>query len=95
MESQITQAIEGAIQARMRPHTPPINVAVQGTTVTLTGHVANQATKDAIIQLARDTDGVIDVIDNLVIGGGHPFLDWLFPWRDPNQDLEQADRGEW
>jgi osmotically-inducible protein OsmY len=92
MERQITQGIEGQIQARMQRHTPPINVAVEGTTVTLTGHVANQATKDAIIQLARNMDGVNDVIDNLVIGGGHPFLDWLLPWRDPNQDLEQVDR---
>ena len=93
-DEPITAAIERAIQARMRPNTPPIDVAAQGATVTLTGHVANQATKDAIVQLARNTDGVIDVTDNLVIGEGHPFLDWLLPGRDVNKDLEQVDTGE-
>jgi len=93
-DEPITAAIERAIQARMRPNTPPIDVAAQGATVTLTGHVANQATKDALIHLARDTDGVIDVTDNLVIGGGHPFLDWLFPWRDGNRDLEATDSAD-
>ena len=89
-DEPITAAIEREIQARMQPDAPPISVAAQGSSVTLTGHVANQATKDALIQLARDTAGVIDVTDNLVIGGGHPFLDWFFPWRDPNKDLEDA-----
>jgi osmotically-inducible protein OsmY len=94
-DEQITQAIERSIQARMQSHAPPINVAVQGSTVTITGHVANQATKDAINNLARDTTGVLNVTDNLVIGGGHPFLDWLLPGRDSNKDLEQQDRGDW
>ena len=93
-DEPITAALERAIQARMRPGTPPINVAAEGATVTLTGHVANQATKDTLIQMARDTEGVIDVTDNLVVGGGHPFLDWVFPWRDANSDLEAAARGD-
>ncbi len=91
-DEPITQAIERAIQARMQPHAPPIDVSAQGATVTLTGHVANQATKDALIQVARATDDVINVTDNLVIGGGHPFLDWLFPARNPNQDLDDVDK---
>jgi osmotically-inducible protein OsmY len=94
-DEPITAAIEREIQARMQPGAPPINVAALGSTVTLTGHVANQATKDALIQLARDTDGVIDVTDNLAIGGGHPFLDWFFPARDGNRGLEETDRGNW
>lgn len=91
-DEPITQAIEREIQARMHPDALPIDVSAQGATVTLTGHVANQATKEALIQLARTTDGVIDVTDNLVIGGGHPFLDWFFPGRNPNQDLDDVDR---
>ncbi len=91
-DEPITQAIEREIQAKMQPSAPPIDVSAQGGSVTLTGHVANQATKEALIQLARDTDGVIDVTDNLVIGGGHPFLDWFFPGRNPNQDLDDVDR---
>ncbi len=92
-DEPITQAIERAIQARMQPNAPPIDVSAQGATVTLTGHVANQATKEALIHLARATDGVVDVTDNLVIGGGHPVLDWFFPGRNPNQDLDDVDRG--
>jgi len=91
-DEPITQAIEREIQARRQPHAPPIDVSAQGGSVTLTGHVANQATKEALIQLARGTAGVIDVTDNLVIGGGHPFLDWFFPGRNPNQDLDDVDR---
>jgi len=91
-DEPITQAIEREIQAKMQPGAPPIDVSAQGGSVTLTGHVANQATKEALIQLARGTAGVVDVTDNLVIGGGHPFLDWFFPGRNPNQDLDDVDR---
>ncbi len=92
-DEPITAAIEREIQARMQPHTTPIDVSAQGATVTLTGHVANQATKDALVQLAYATPGVINVNDNLVLGGGHPFLDWFFPWRNPNQDLDDVASG--
>ncbi len=67
-------------------------MSAQNATVTLTGHVANEATKEALIAVARATEGVIDVTDNLVIGGGHPFLDWFFPDRNPNQDLDDVNR---
>jgi len=43
--------------------------------------------------LARATEGVVDVTDNLVIGGSHPVLDWFFPGRNPNQDLDDVARG--
>lgn len=90
-DQQIQEQIAESIEARMHKDAPPIDVAVQGATVTLTGHVANQATKDAVVQLAQGVDGVIDVVDNLAIGGGHPFLDWFFPGRNPNQDLDALD----
>jgi osmotically-inducible protein OsmY len=94
-DEEISQAIERKIDAAMGPKASPINVAVEGATVTLTGHVANQATKDALIKIARSVDGVIDVTDNLVVREGHPVLDSLFPWRDQNRDLEDKDRGDW
>ncbi|MGH2344560.1 MAG: BON domain-containing protein [Chloroflexota bacterium] len=93
-DEQVSQAIEEAIQTRMQKDASPINVAVQGATVTLTGHVANQETKDALNELARGTPGVLNVTDNLVIGGGHRFLDWLLPTRDPNRDLVEDDAAE-
>ncbi len=91
-DEPIAQAIEREIQARMQPGAPPIDVSAQDATVTPTGHVAIQATKEALIALACGTPGVVDVNDNLVIGGGHPFLDWFFPGRNPNQDLDDVDR---
>jgi hypothetical protein len=44
--------------------------------------------------MARKVDGVIDVNDDLVIGGEHPVADWFFPWRNRNEDIQQ-ERGEW
>jgi osmotically-inducible protein OsmY len=89
----IAKAIEEAIQARMPRHTPLINVAVEGATVSLTGHVANQATKDALIQLAHSTSGVINVLDSLVVGGLHrPLFDWVEAVQDLNQDITDVDR---
>ena len=93
-DEPLTQVIEREIQTKMQLHAPPIDVSAQGSTVTLTGHVANQATKEALIDLARSTAGVMNVTDNLEIGGGHPFLDWFFPGRDPNRDLGDVDRSE-
>jgi len=92
-DQRIGRSIEDAIQERLQPDAPPINVAVQGATVTLTGHVANQATKDAINDLARNTEDVIDVTDNLVVGNDRSLLDWFRPARDENEDLEKADSG--
>jgi osmotically-inducible protein OsmY len=53
-DEPITAAIEREIPAKMRPNAPPISVAAQGATVTLTGHVANQATKDALNLIESD-----------------------------------------
>jgi len=90
-DQKIARSIEDAIQARMKSDAPPINVAVQGATVTLTGHVANQATKDAVNALARNTEGVLNVTDNLVVGNDRSLLDWFLPTRDENRDLEGVD----
>ena len=91
-DEPIAAAIEQEIQARM-PDAHPVNVSAQGGAVTLTGHVASQAIKDALIQLARDTAGVSIVTDNVVITGGNPLLDWNFPGRNVNERLEEADKG--
>jgi hypothetical protein len=38
---------------------------------------------------------VLNIVDNLEVGGGHPVLDWAFPWRNPNDDLvREASGGE-
>jgi osmotically-inducible protein OsmY len=94
-DTRIAEAVEAEIEARMHPKARPIDVSVSGANVTLTGYVANASTKEAVIKMARDTDGVINVIDNLEVGEGHPFLDWFMPWRNPNKDLEADSKGEW
>jgi osmotically-inducible protein OsmY len=96
VDQRIAEAVEREIQSRLPPKAPPITVGVEGATVTLTGHVANQATKEALIKMAKDTPGVVDVDDELKIGrkSDTPFLDWIAPWRDPDRDLTHSTE-EW
>jgi osmotically-inducible protein OsmY len=91
-DEEIAQTIEREIQARLQKDTPPVDVAVEGATVTLTGHVANQATKDALIQLASGTPGVIAVTDDLVVGEDRRLFDWFWPLRNPGADLTATNR---
>ena len=93
-DQRIAEAVEKALAANPWLADYPINVAVVGATVTLTGHVPSQDAKETVIQMARKVDGVIDINDDLVIGGEHPIEDWFFPWRNRNADIEQ-ERGEW
>ena len=44
-----------------------INVDTNGTVVTLTGSVSSDAERKRAVQLARETEGVASVIDNLVV----------------------------
>lgn len=44
-----------------------INVATKNHVVTLTGAVDTQAAKDRAVEIARDTKGVTDVVDNMTI----------------------------
>jgi len=45
-----------------------IDVSTDGTTVTLSGEVRSQSEHDRALALARETDGVTQVIDKLRIG---------------------------
>jgi hyperosmotically inducible protein len=44
-----------------------IDVTTQGTTVTLTGTVESKAERDRAVSLARETDGVTRVVDELTM----------------------------
>jgi hypothetical protein len=63
--------LTGKIKAKMalddRVKALAINVTTVGTTVTLTGRVASAAERDRAMTLARETDGVTRVVDNLQI----------------------------
>ena len=52
-------ALDDTVKARS------IDVTTRGTTVTLSGIVASKAEHDRAMALARETDGVTDVIDNM------------------------------
>ena len=52
-------ALDDLVKARS------IDVTTRGTTVTLTGVVESKAEHDRALALARETDGVTDVVDNM------------------------------
>jgi hyperosmotically inducible protein len=52
-------ALDDMVKARS------IDVTTRGTTVTLSGIVASKTEHDRAMMLARETDGVTDVIDNM------------------------------
>ena len=52
-------ALDDLVKARS------IDVTTRGTTVTLSGIVGSKAEHDRAMALARETDGVTDVVDNL------------------------------
>ena len=45
-----------------------VDVDTQNRVVTLTGHVDTPAAKETAVQIARNTDGVRDVIDQIMVG---------------------------
>ena len=63
----ITEQIRQAFRANTTTARYPIEVAVQGATVSLHGTVDSQDTKDTAEQLARSVPGVVNVINGLVI----------------------------
>jgi hyperosmotically inducible periplasmic protein len=47
-----------------------IDVDTKDKVVTLSGNVDNPAAKDQAVAIARSTEGVADVVDNITVGGG-------------------------
>ena len=66
-ERAITEHVRQAFRANTTTARYPIEVAVQGATVTLHGTVDSQETKDTAEELARSVPGVVNVINGLVI----------------------------
>jgi hypothetical protein len=61
----LEEAVEDALQIDVTLARHPVNVAVQGTTVTLSGKVGSQQAKDLATQIACGVRDVIDVINEL------------------------------
>ena len=54
-------ALDDTVKARA------IDVSTDGTTVTLSGRVDSAVVRDRAVALARETDGVTSVVDNIVV----------------------------
>ena len=73
-ETVAEAAVTGKIKAKMAlddsVKSRTIDVTTNGNTVTLSGTVRSQAERNRAVALARDTDGVKQVIDRLVVQPG-------------------------
>ncbi len=65
---QLETAVENALQTDPGATQSPITVAVQGSTVTLTGRVDTEQAKEAAEKIAYSVPGVLDVTNELVVG---------------------------
>jgi BON domain len=66
-EMAITEHVQQALQANTTTARYPIEVTVQGATVSLHGTVDSQETKDTAEQLARGVPGVVAVTNELTL----------------------------
>jgi hypothetical protein len=66
-EMAITKQVQQALQANKTTARYPIEVTVQGATVSLHGTVESQKTKDTAQQVTRSVPGVVNVTNELTI----------------------------
>ena len=67
-EGTITSKIKGKMALDETVNALDIRVETEGSTVTLSGVVATAAERDQALKLARETEGVTKVVDNLRVG---------------------------
>jgi hypothetical protein len=66
-EGQTTAKIKAKIALDDSVKASSVDIDTNGTTVTVTGTVGSQAQKDRILQLARETQGVKEVVDRIQV----------------------------
>ena len=66
-ESALTAKIKSKMALDDHVNARAVNVDTSGSVVTLTGHVASAAERARAVDLARDTEGVSQVVDRLQI----------------------------
>jgi osmotically-inducible protein OsmY len=67
-DAAITTAVKAKVLADANTPGTAIDVDTQGGVVTLTGTVASRAAADRAVALARETNGVKNVVNNLKVG---------------------------
>jgi osmotically-inducible protein OsmY len=66
-EGSLTAKIKSKMALDDQVDAAAIDVDTNGTIVTLSGRVSNQAERERAVRLARETEGVTSVVDRLVI----------------------------
>ncbi|HEX9689836.1 MAG TPA: BON domain-containing protein [Thermoanaerobaculia bacterium] len=69
-DAGITTKVKSKLAADDTVKAYQIDVDTKDKIVTLSGNVENQAAKDQAVALARGTEGVADVVDNIMVAGG-------------------------
>ena len=69
-DAGITTKVKSKLAADDTVKAYQIDVDTKDKVVTLSGNVDSAAAKDQAVALARGTEGVADVVDNITVGGG-------------------------
>lgn len=69
-DAGITTKIKSKLAADDTVKAYQIDVDTKEKVVTLSGNVESQAAKDQAVSIARGTEGVADVVDNIMVAGG-------------------------
>jgi hyperosmotically inducible protein len=69
-DAGITTKVKSKLAADDTVKAYQIDVDTRDKVVTLSGNVDNPAAKDQAVAIARGTEGVADVVDNITVGGG-------------------------
>ena len=69
-DAALTGKVKTALAAEPAVSALKIDVDTKDKVVTLSGNVDSQAAKDQAVALARGTEGVADVVDNITVAGG-------------------------
>jgi hyperosmotically inducible periplasmic protein len=69
-DAGITTKVKSKLAADDTVKAYQIDVDTKDKVVTLSGNVDSQAAKDQAVALARSTEGVADVVDNITVAGG-------------------------
>lgn len=71
-ETWLTSKIAGKINADEMLEDVDVDVKVKKNVVTITGDVPSVALRDRVLRIARETEGVADVVDRMTVRGTQP-----------------------
>ncbi len=66
-EASLTAKIKAKMALDDRISAGRIDVTTEGSTVTLTGRVGSQEERERAVRMTRETDGVVNVVDQLTV----------------------------